>query len=88
MKQLDTTSDSLSSTIVEQKSKEDDWKKEKKRLEEMIKERDRLKSNIQLEDSRDEVSRLTKEIESLKIQLDDVKKIVSKKRDFYEKNFC
>lgn len=63
---------------MEQKTCESDWKKEKQNLENMIKEKDRLKSNIQLEDSRDEVTRLTKEIESLKIQLDDVKKIVSK----------
>ncbi|KAF7996678.1 hypothetical protein HCN44_002324 [Aphidius gifuensis] len=74
-KQLDTTSESLSSVIIEQKTCESDWKKEKQNLENMIKEKDRLKSNIQLEDSRDEVTRLTKEIESLKIQLDDVKKI-------------
>ncbi|XP_034950185.1 protein MLP1 homolog isoform X2 [Chelonus insularis] len=57
------------------KAKENSWSKEKVRLEEMLRERERsMAMNVQFEEFREEASRLGKENESLRIQLEDMKK--------------
>ncbi|XP_057329027.1 trichohyalin [Microplitis mediator] len=56
--------------------KEITWTKEKSRLEEMLRERERSSTiNGQLEESKEEISRIVKENESLRIQLEDVRRI-------------
>ncbi|XP_063977970.1 trichohyalin-like isoform X2 [Diachasmimorpha longicaudata] len=73
---LEMTKERLESSEKLQKSKEDHWNEDRRRLQEQLKEREKPSvTNIHLEESREEVSRLTKQAESLKIQLDDMKRM-------------
>lgn len=61
-----------------QKSQESAWNKEKSRLEDKLRERERLVTNsMQLEEMQEKVNRLAKENESLRSQLEDIRRIVS-----------
>ncbi|XP_015109480.1 putative uncharacterized protein MYH16 isoform X2 [Diachasma alloeum] len=73
---LEMTKERMESSEKLQKSKEEQWNEERRRLQEQLKEREKPSvTNIHLEESREEVNRLTKQAESLKIQLDDMKRI-------------
>lgn len=53
----------------------------------MLRERERSSTNNgQLEESKEEVSRIVKENESLRIQLEDVRRIVSTYSNYYNNN--
>ncbi|XP_044581394.1 trichohyalin-like isoform X2 [Cotesia glomerata] len=74
--QLENTEERVRYLEEANRLKEITWKKEKSRLEEMLKERERSSTvNGQLEESKEEISRIVKENESLRIQLEDMRKM-------------
>ncbi|CAD6227448.1 GSCOCG00001132001-RA-CDS [Cotesia congregata] len=75
--QLENTEERVRYLEEANRLKEITWKKEKSRLEEMLKERERSSTvNGQLEESKEEISRIVKENESLRIQLEDMRKML------------